>query len=92
MRYPGGICVERWDRVSIRPKFIESLTFAMASHKLPVGEVKTCWKRDAERIRLEVECPEKVSCQIELDPGYVFEQDGNSYLEAGTGIYWIRKM
>lgn len=92
MRYPGGICVERWDRVSIRPKFIESLTFAMASHKLPAGEVKTCWKRDAERIRLEVECPEKVSCQIELDPGYVFEQDGNSYLEAGTGIYWIRKM
>lgn len=91
MRYPGGICVERWNKVSIRPKFIESLTFAGASHRLPAGEVKTHWKRRGGRIKLEVKCPAKVSCRIELDSGYVFERDGNSYLEAGTGNYWIRK-
>ena len=91
MRYPGGICVERWDKVAIRPKFIEGLTFAGASHRLPAGEVKTYWKRSGGRIKLEVKCPAKVSCRIELEPGYVLEKDGNSYLEGGTGNYWIRK-
>ena len=41
MRYPGGICVERWDKVAFRPKFIEGLTFAGASHRLPACPPRT---------------------------------------------------
>ena len=37
IRYPGGINVRSSREVSIRPKFIESLTFAKARHVLPEG-------------------------------------------------------
>ena len=89
MRYPGGINVISSREVSIRPKFIESLTCVRARHVLPDGEVAVYWKRDGDRILLEVACPDSVSCEILLEDGYWFREERKGYLEKGAGSYWI---
>ncbi len=92
IRYPGGIHVENSRKVVIRPAFIHSLEHVTASHRLPAGEVHTIWRRQGDRIRLEVACPAGVACETWLEEGYVFAEDGNSYREGGRGSYWIRKI
>lgn len=91
MKYPGGIHVENSARVSVRPRFISSLQYVKASHRLPAGEVRTAWRREEDRIYLEVECPGEVACEVELENGYVFEENGKCYLENGRGSYRIRR-
>ena len=51
--------------VVIRPEFLEGLNYVKASHRLPAGEVSVAWRRENGRIRLEVDCPEGVVCQVE---------------------------
>ncbi len=89
IRYPGGINVRSSREVSIRPKFIESLTFAKARHVLPEGEVAVAWRREADRILLEVACPDSVSCEILLEDGWWFREERKAYLEKGAGRYEI---
>ena len=81
MKYPGGIRVENSTKVQIRPLFIKSLTYARASHKLAAGEVSVNWKRDEDKIYLEVSCPADVDYEIMLEDGWRFEENGRSYLE-----------
>ena len=89
IRYPGGINVRSSREVSIRPKFIESLTFAKARHVLPEGEVAVAWRRETDRILLEVACPDSVSCEILLEDGWWFREERKAYLEKGAGRYEI---
>lgn len=89
LRYPGGINVVNSRKVSIRPKFIQSLSYVRASHILPDGQVAVSWRREGEKIFLEVSCPDNVACEILLDNGYLFEERRLHYLEQGTGSYWI---
>lgn len=91
IRYPGGINVQNSKKVSIRPRFIQSLTEVRASHALPDGTVSVSWKREGEEIFLEVSCPESVSCEILLEEGYRFREERKGYLEKGAGSYWIVK-
>ena len=55
----------------------ESLTFAKARHVLPEGEVAVAWRREADRILLEVACPDSVSCEILLEDGWWFREERN---------------
>ncbi len=89
MRYPGGINVVNSRKVSVRPKFIQSLSHVRASHILPDGEMAVSWRREGEKIFLEVSCPDNVACEIVLDNGYLFEERRLNCLEQGTGRYWI---
>lgn len=91
MRSPGGIHVKNSRRVSIQPKFISSLDYVKTSHKLPDGEVSVSWKRDGERIWLEVTCPEEIECEICLDEEYVFEDDGRGIRSGGCAGWCGRK-
>lgn len=81
MKYPGGIQVQNSKKVRIQPTFIQKLTTVSASHKLPAGEVKVQWKRETEKIYLEVECPTGVECEIVLESGWYFEKNTHSYME-----------
>lgn len=81
MKYPGGIHVHNSKKVRIQPTFIEKLTSASASHKLPAGEVKVQWKREGEKIYLEVHGPAEVAYEIALEQGWYFEKNTHSYME-----------
>ena len=89
MKYPGGIHVENSKKVLIRPTFISSLTYAKASHQLPDGEVSVYWKREGERIYLEVKCPDTVSCELMLDQDLMIEDSKKPYLEKGQGCWYL---
>lgn len=65
MRYPGGIRIMDSTHVVIQPEFIEELNDVKASHQLPAGEITVSWRRENGRIRLEVDCPDGVVCQVE---------------------------
>lgn len=89
LRYPGGINVIDSTHVRLQPIFLEKLTFAEAFHKLPAGEVRVKWTREKavahteggeESIRLEIRCPEEVSCEINLEGGWYFASGKNTYL------------
>ena len=89
MRYPAGLNVLNHKRVAIRPKFIEKLDFAEATHILPDGEVNVKWHRDGEDIVLEVVCPDAVECEIELECGWFFKENKKLWEKTGTGTYII---
>ncbi|MBQ4145262.1 MAG: family 78 glycoside hydrolase catalytic domain, partial [Clostridia bacterium] len=89
MRYPAGLNVINHKRVAIRPKFIEKLDFAEATHILPDGEVNVKWHRDGEDIVLEVVCPDAVECEIELECGWFFKDTKKLWEKAGSGTYVI---
>lgn len=89
IRYPGGIHVKNSREVSIRPKFIESLTFVKARHRLPEGEVTVSWKREGQQILLEITCPDNVACELVLEEGYWLLKERKAYLERGTGSYQV---
>lgn len=92
MKYPGGICVHNSKKVSIQPKFLKGLSYAEASHCLPDGEVKVQWKRNGEKIHLDVVCPENVFCEVVLDNYFCFEESGDFYMEQGSGCFTILDM
>lgn len=79
MRYPGGINVIDSHTVKIKPCFIERLDYARAEHILPSGKVSVFWKRENERIILDVQCPKDVDCEIVLESPWVFEDDCRAY-------------
>jgi alpha-L-rhamnosidase len=89
MRYPAGLNVINHKRVAIRPRFIEKLDFAEATHILPDGEVKVKWHREGEDIVLEVVCPDAVECEIELEMGWYFRETKKLWEKTGTGRYII---
>ncbi len=89
MRYPGGIQVENWRRVTIFPHFLRALNQARASHVLPDGEVRVAWQRTGDRLLLEVACPSQVACEIRLPEGFAFEEDGTSRTAGKTGCFWV---
>ena len=84
MRYPGGINVINSKNVKIKPCFVKKLNHAKAYHILPDGEVSVKWERDGDAIILSVCCPESVKCDIELDSGYIFENEKKSYINGAV--------
>ena len=84
MRYPGGINVINSKNVKIKPCFVKKLNHAKAYHILPDGEVSVKWERDGDAIILSVCCPESVKCDIELDSGYIFENEKKSYVNGAV--------
>lgn len=79
MRYPGGINVIDSNTVKIKPIFIERLDYVKTEHKLPSGKVSVFWKRDGEKIILNVQCPNDIDCEILLETPWVFEEDSRAY-------------
>lgn len=88
MRYPGGLEVQNNKLVKIKPYFLDSLSYAETSHKLPDGEVKVYWQRKEDEVFLEITCPAQVRCDIELTHGWKFKESGKYCFEnANSGQY-----
>lgn len=84
MRYPGGINVQNSKSVLIKPIFIEKLDFAKAHYTLPDGDVSVEWHRTGNEIELKVHCPDSVRCEIELEGGYCFADNGYVYSDCSA--------
>ena len=76
-------------RVDIRPSFVQSLDFAQGYYTAPSGKISSSWKRDGERIILNLEIPSDLKATVYLEKGYAFE-DGESTKNAASGEYFIR--
>lgn len=64
MRYLGGINIDSYNEVTIKPYFAEKLDYVKCEHTLPLGTVKVYWARKDDRIELNIECPESIKCNI----------------------------
>jgi len=69
----AGLSVVDSTYVEITPEFIESLDYASASHILPSGKVSVAWKRDGDKILLDVDCCDGVDYAIKLPAGYIMK-------------------
>ncbi len=83
IQWPGGIHIKNSRKIFVKPCFIPGLEHVKASHRLPVGEVRVAWQREENGILLEAEWPKEVSCDLELEPGYMFAGASNSWLAGG---------
>lgn len=85
MRYPAGLQIENYNRIRIKPSFLNGLDFAEASHILPSGKASVSWRRFGEVIRVEVVCPKDVGCVFELSDGYSFQGQSERWLPCYEG-------
>jgi alpha-L-rhamnosidase len=70
-------CLRSCNELNIAPEFIETLDWAEGHHNIPLGRVGVKWKREGEKVLLNVSVPEGAFGQIMLPGGYVFA-DGMS--------------
>jgi len=75
-------------KLEIRPGFIGSLNEAKAYHIAPLGKIVSEWKKDGEKIVLNLEIPDGMSAKAKLEKGFSFD-DGTSEKEVVTGKYEI---
>ena len=63
--------------VLISPHFAEQLEYAEGYYDSPIGKIVSSWKRDGEKITLNIKSTEEMNVTIKLSDGYAFE-DGNT--------------
>jgi alpha-L-rhamnosidase len=68
--------------IIIRPYPVGDLTFVQASHKSMYGEIKSSWKRDGNRIQLDVTIPPNTTATV-----YVPTKAGPVMHVVGSGSY-----
>ncbi len=85
MKYPGGLRVENYRQISVKPVFLKEISSATVTHQLPDGTVQVAWKREGEEISLEIQCPKEVYCHVEVDDAYKLTELGNPYFEKEVG-------
>lgn len=77
--------------VEIKPCFATDLDYAKAHHVAPTGKIVSGWKRENDKIILNVEIPDKMTANAVLEKGYVFA-DGCSKKAVKTGEYIVFKV
>ncbi|MBR2338721.1 MAG: family 78 glycoside hydrolase catalytic domain, partial [Clostridia bacterium] len=92
--YLGGIRLnpdgDDIHRLDIAPVFIESLTYAKASHRSVDGDIAVCWERTEDGVRLEVTAPNAAHGSILLPTEYCFE-NGARQVPLSCGVYHCHK-
>ena len=93
MRYPGGIHIINHKEVKVKPIFIDSLNYAESEHILPDGKVKVRWDRiNNQKIKLYICCPNEVSCKIEINGAYSYNDTFKSAeLNEGHFMYLYKR-
>ena len=76
--------------LEIAPNFIGALDHASAYHIAPSGKISSAWRREGERIILELKIPEAMHAVAKLPLGYLFE-NGESCTTVTSGRYEIIK-
>jgi alpha-L-rhamnosidase len=76
--------------LEIAPNFIGALYHASAYHIAPSGKISSAWRREGERIILELKIPEAMHAVAKLPLGYLFE-NGESGATVTSGRYEIIK-
>jgi alpha-L-rhamnosidase len=80
--YLGGIRSDTekrgFEHVIIKPYAVQALTFAKASHLSPRGEIRSAWRREGDRLVLDVSIPPTSTATV-----YVPTQAGQAVKEKG---------
>ncbi len=69
----AGLNVLDFQNIEIKPSFIKQLSYASAYYELPQGKVSVEWKRNSDKIILNVNCPGTINNNIILPDGYIGE-------------------
>lgn len=82
MRCVGGLHVQNASTVIVKPCFIERLTQCTTTHQLPKGKVAITWRRQDDKVFLQVECSGEVTYRVEPQQGYTLVTQ-----ETGTYVF-----
>ena len=74
--------------IAVKPSFIGALDSASAYHISPAGKITVSWKRTNGRIILDVELPDGITANGELEDGFIFA-DGSRRGPITSGTYEI---
>ena len=75
-------------RLLISPSFVEALDSASAYHLSPCGKISVSWRKEGEKIFLDVTVPDRISTIASLPEPFVFE-GGESRAVVRSGSYKI---
>ena len=75
-------------RLEICPSFVSALTDAEGYHISPKGKILSSWKREENKIILNLEIPSEISTSLVLEKGYSFV-DRTTEKNVSTGTYEI---
>ena len=88
-RWLGGIQVAPdavgSDRITIRPQFVDGLTWVRCSHKTVRGLVESNWRVDDESAELEVRIPVDTTALIEFPAGTLAVSESGVPLDESDG-------
>ena len=74
------------NEVRISPSFVGSLDHASAYHSAPSGRVSVLWRREGEKVVVDLEVPNGMDATLTLDGGFAFE-DGSDEIRVVSGSY-----
>lgn len=87
----AGLKINSPEDFSIRPDFIEQLTFAKAEYDSPCGMIKVKWSRDEKTAVIIVEAPEAAKGNIIAPEGWKFSDISEKSRELKSGEYKLIK-
>lgn len=76
--------------VMICPKFIKQLDNVVAYHIAPAGKISVSWKREKEKILLDVQIPNEITATAILEKGFYFVNQKQA-MAIVSGVYEINK-
>lgn len=84
----GGITFNRRSKyaITIAPYCPEDLTFVNCSQKIEEGTIRVEWKRDADKVRYEIEIPQGMTANMMLQNGL---RKLDQILSEGTYEFWL---
>lgn len=66
----AGLNIKNYNSVEIRPEFLEEIDYAKASYELPNGKISVYWKRNGEKIVLDVKADESIDYTVVIPKKY----------------------
>lgn len=74
-----------------KPQFVSMLEHASAEHLSPYGKVQSSWKRNDDKIRIELTVPTNCTGELVLPKGMKLASTGESraVFQAGTHVFLV---
>lgn len=74
-----------FDRILLHPQFVEGVDWVRCTHRSVRGPITCNWKRDGNRVLLDVELPVNATALLTLPAPFRIKEDGRDRAELGSG-------